>query len=368
VAGIKIKKQSKIDYFKSIWAPLILGCTVLLLMMTVRNLLDKKSETHGIPLSDYPPLEELNLVVQRVLESHSVSFRHDSQRNRWIVHVPNDFPIPSLHLALKEGVDQIQADIQSANIEPLSGRVSLAIGWEDSCYLHVQLSPSENVRREEGNIALLIDDFGGRWDSLIEEFINLGVNLSMSVIPGAKKSPKAVQALSQGGCEVILHLPMEPESAAFDDNGYLIRADMGDKKIRSIVQKALDQVGHVRGMNNHMGSRVTANRSQMIVLLDEMKRRGLYFIDSRTTAKTVAYDVARELGVPVARRDVFIDVENSKESIRRSLWELADKASRNGFSVGIGHARPLTLEVLKEEIPKIAARGYYFVHLSDVVR
>ena len=102
--------------------------------------------------------------------------------------------------------------------------------------------------------------------------------------------------------------------------------------------------------------------------MQDIRNRGLYFLDSRTTSKTVAYNVARELGVPCAKRDVFIDVENSREFIRGSLWDLAERAGKRGFAVGIGHSRPLTLEVLKEEIPKIAARGYQFVHLSDVVR
>lgn len=366
--GRSMKKRGKIDTMKSLWIPLILGCTFLFILLTVRNLLHKKSEAGDFTSADYPPFEELSHVVQSVLKTHGVSHRQGKNRHQWIVQVPVDLPVPTLHLALKESVEEIQAKIQSSKIEPLSGRLSLEIGWQDSCYLQVYLSPSETIRRQEGNIALIIDDFGGRWDSLIEDFTQLGITLTVSVIPGSKKSARAVNALSEGGCEVILHMPMEPENAPFNDNGYLIRSDMGDQKIRSVFQKALDQTGPVAGINNHMGSKVTSNRHQMTVILDEIRKKGIYFIDSRTTAKTVAYDVAREMGVPTAKRDVFIDVENTKESIIRRLWELADKAGKNGFSVGIGHCRPLTLEVLKEEIPKISAKGYHFVPISDVVR
>jgi polysaccharide deacetylase 2 family uncharacterized protein YibQ len=365
-------KRSRIDYLRSVWIPLILGCTFLFIMMVVHNHFTKRTERDRVSQFEYPPVEELTIVVQRVLDTHGVAFRgkvfKDLHPTVWNVHVPGDLPIPSLHLALKEGLDQIQAQIQSAKIEPLTGRVSLEIGWQDSCFLRLHFSKADNIRREEGEIALLIDDFGGRWDSLIKDFSALGIHLNASVIPGSKRSLKAVQALRKEGCEVLLHLPMEPENASFHDDGYLIRTGMTEEKIKSIIQKALDELGYVAGVNNHMGSKVTADHDLMVIILRELKKRDLYFIDSRTTAKTVAYDVARDLGIPTAKRDVFIDVENSKEAIRKRIWELAGKAKQNGFSLGIGHCNPLTLEVLQEEIPKIIARGYQFVYISDVVR
>lgn len=368
---MKISQKRNIDYIRSVWIPLIVGCSFLLIMMFLHNYFQLRSETDKNDQSEYPQLEELRPVLQRVLESHGISYRErkveDGRLTVWNVRVPADLPIPSLHLALKAGIGQTRAQIQSARIEPLTGRVSLEVGWKDSCCLLIHLSHVEDFRREEGDIALLIDDFGGRWDSLIEDFIVLGINLNASVIPGSRRSSKAVQALRKGGCEVILHLPMEPENAAFHDNGYMIRAGMDQQEVQSVIQKSMDQLEYVVGINNHMGSKVTADYDLMVTILKEFKKRELYFIDSRTTAKTVAYNVARELGVPVARRDVFIDVENSKESIRKSIWELAGKANKNKFSLGIGHCRPLTLEVLQEEIPKIIAKGYRFVFISDVI-
>ena len=171
---------------KSLWIPLILGCTLLFILLTVRNLLHKKSEAGDFTSADYPPFEELSHVVQSVLKTHGVSYRQSKNRYQWIVQVPMDLPVPTLHLALKEGVEEIEANIQSSKIEPLSGRVSLEIGWQDSCYLQVLLSPSATIRRQKGDIALIIDDFGGRWDSLIEDFTQLGITLTVSVIPGGQ--------------------------------------------------------------------------------------------------------------------------------------------------------------------------------------
>jgi polysaccharide deacetylase 2 family uncharacterized protein YibQ len=106
----------------------------------------------------------------------------------------------------------------------------------------------------------------------------------------------------------------------------------------------------------------------MTDLLRGIAGRNLYFIDSRTTAETVAFELARRLGIPSAERDVFLDVERDEQTIRRTLRQLAQEADQNGYSVGIGHCHPTMAHVLGQEIPKYQAEGYRFVRMSEVVR
>ncbi len=161
---------------------------------------------------------------------------------------------------------------------------------------------------------------------------------------------------------------MEPMDTRFKKDDYTIMTNMSSETIGKIIQRSLDDVPNAVGVNNHMGSKVTSHRQTITHVLSELKKRDLYFIDSRTINTTVAFDVARAIGMRCEERDVFIDVEEGKGTIQHSLWELARKAKENGHAIGIGHCHRMTLEVLREEIPRIQAKGYKFVFLSEVVR
>ena len=324
------------------------------------------------PVVVAPPVEELKLVLKDVLAGYRVSW--ERKRNRqpggelWQVHVPDDVPVPSLHLAVQESVARVGARVLFAESEPVSGRVSLRIGWQDSCFFRVELVPLRGVRRDEGRIALLIDDFGDRWDGFVESFLELGEPITISVIPGRQMSSRVAQEAAERGCEVVLHLPMEPLYMPYQDDGYIVLTTMAREQVRRVVQRALDDVPGAVGVNNHMGSRVTADRRTMTEVLEEVKARGLYFVDSRTTAASVAYEVARELGLWCGQRDLFLDAEGGKAEVREKFWGLARKARAAGSAIGIGHCQRMTLEVLREEMPRIQAEGFRFVPLSEVVK
>lgn len=359
---------------RSFWAPMAVGSFLILLMVVVRTYWMERddSEPAVSVIKDTSWVEELKRVLGDVLDAHGISWGlQKHQRNRvevWRVRVPNDLPIPSLHLAIQEGLDRVGAQVLFAESEPISGRVSLQIGWQDSCFMEVHLSSLKDVWREEGEIALIIDDFGDRWDRPSKSFLDLGADITMSVLPGRKMSSEVARELRERGFEVILHLPMEPLNSPYKNDGYIILADMDRREILRVIQRSLDDVPGIVGVNNHMGSRVTSDRRSITAVLEELKAKNLYFVDSRTTAASVAGEVAQVLGLRYGERDVFFDVEREKDTIRNRLWELTRKAKVNGFSIGIGHCHPMTLEVLQEEIPKIQAKGFRFVHVSEVVR
>lgn len=368
----KTLKEKKGRFVRNIETPLAIGTFLILVMLVIHAYLQKRVES-GVAARDkgaFPPIEELNRVLIETLNAHGASYtvRTEKALDFWRIEVPPDLSIPSLHLAIQEGIRKVDARILFAESEPLSGRVSLKIGWQDSCFIRASLLRSKSIPQEQGRIAIIVDDFGDRWNSLVKSFLDLKTSVTYSVIPGMEMSSRVAREMIQNGCEVILHMPMEPISASFGNNKYMIRSDMSREKIGEIIQKALDEVPGAVGMNNHMGSKVTSDRRAITCVLEELKSRGLYFVDSRTTTSTIAYDIAKSLNLACGKRDVFLDVEQDRETIRKGVWELAQKAKTKGFSIGIGHCYPMTLEILREEMPKIKAKGFRFVHISEVVR
>lgn len=290
-----------------------------------------------------------------------------NHRERWHAHVPTNVPLPTVHLAIQDSVHGCHGQILIAESEPVSHRVILHIGLMDSCLFVVDLRPAEDSKPRKGKIALIIDDFGDHWDETRKAYIRLNRNLTYSIMPGRRFSRQTASEMIRAGYEIIMHLPMEPQNAAFKNDGYMVLADMDREAIRRTIRKSLEEVPGAAGVNNHMGSRTTSDKRVMEDVLEEIRKRGLYFVDSRTTAETVAYDTAQRMGIPSGERDVFLDTSLDKEAIRRSLWETARTAERKGFAVGIGHCHKNMIEVLEEELTRLEREGFLLVSISEIV-
>jgi polysaccharide deacetylase 2 family uncharacterized protein YibQ len=143
---------------------------------------------------------------------------------------------------------------------------------------------------------------------------------------------------------------------------------MNEQQVDSALAGMLETVPHAVGVNNHQGSRATADPALMAALMPELRRRGLFFVDSRTLASTVAYSTAKRLGVRAASRKVFLDDSENREAILQQLELAAHDAEREGFAIAIGHPRPDTIAVLALDLPRLASRGIRLVFVSDVVR
>ena len=368
-----IQSKKKASILQTFWFPLLTAAFLILVMVGIKNYLHQKDSVPAtsVTISSHS-IDELQNVLQTVFNRYDLSWEQINtkklSKKTWRVTIPADLPVPSIHLAIQEELTQIGARVLFAKSNPILKRVSLYIGWQDSCFFIIDLDQSKKIYQEQGKIALLIDDFGDRWNDFVASFLDLGADITISVIPGRKKSSTVAREMERRGCEVILHLPMEPLNHPYENDGYIILTGMNRRKIREVFQRSLDDVPGAVGVNNHMGSKATADRRVMKDLLEAVKEKGLYFIDSRTTASTVAYNVAKELGVRCGKRDVFFDVDLKSDLIKKRLWELTRKAKINGFAIGIGHCHPITLKVLKEEIPRIQAKGFQFVRLSEVAR
>lgn len=225
--------------------------------------------------------------------------------------------------------------------------------------------PTETSSR----IAIVIDDFGNRMKGT-KEMLELPVHLTAAVMPFLPSTREDAELAHAKGHDVIVHLPMEPVRGNPNWLGpKAILTSLPDEEIRKRVEEAIADVPHAVGMNNHMGSKATANERVMRVVLQVCKEKGLFFLDSRTSYKTVVPKVARELGVPLLQNDVFLDDVYTANHVARQLAVVRKKLEKDEKCVVIGHVGPpglITSGALKSAIPELQKK-VKFVTLSQML-
>ncbi|OGD16250.1 MAG: hypothetical protein A2V76_10920 [Candidatus Aminicenantes bacterium RBG_16_63_14] len=224
-------------------------------------------------------------------------------------------------------------------------------------------------RADRGQVALIMDDMGGSLETL-DELIALGRPVTVSVLPYSTHAAETARIAHKNGLEVLLHLPLESVNnhEAMANTEGMILAAMTEPAIVGAFEASYERVPFAAGTNNHMGSRFTAERDLMRILLRRLKDKGFFFVDSRTTSKTVALDEARKMGIPSTERDVFLDADEDRGRIRGRLIELFQKARKKGRAVGICHPFPETLAVLKASFFLADSYNLEIVPVSRLVR
>ncbi len=216
-------------------------------------------------------------------------------------------------------------------------------------------------------IALVLDDVGVDRRRALRAF-DLPGPLTMSIMTYARRPEELAAAARARGHELLVHVPMEPDSEDMDPGPNVLKAAEAPDTLRERLDWALSRFSGYVGINNHMGSRFTADRDAMRLVLREVRRRGLLFLDSRTTPGSVAAEIAADLGIPFAVRNVFIDNSSDPAEIASRLAETEDIARHDGFAIAIGHPREATIRVLGEWLSDVEGRGFVLVPLSAVVR
>ncbi|QPO13434.1 divergent polysaccharide deacetylase family protein [Thalassospira sp. A40-3] len=216
-------------------------------------------------------------------------------------------------------------------------------------------------------IAIVIDD-AGLDQPRTAKTVDLPGPITISYLPYARDLQAQVNAARKAGHEVMLHMPMEPSSASVDPGPHALLASYDRQKILNEMSWMLDRFDGYVGVNNHMGSKFTADPERMRVVMEVMKSRGLMFLDSRTSADSVGYSTASSFGVPAITRDIFIDDADDAAKIADMLARTENVARKQGFAIAIGHPRDLTIGALKTWIPEIQAKGFVLVPITDVLR
>ena len=278
------------------------------------------------------------------------------------VGVPADLPLAEANLGISRFVQQFGGQVLSASER--RGQVEIRGGFGEVQTTIFILAPVAE-RRRTGNIAIVIDDFADD-DPIAAHFCAIPQLLTFSILPGEGQAHTLVERAHANGHEVLVHLPMEPKGGA-SPGAHAILVSLGDAEIRRRVRRALQNVPHARGINNHMGSKATADERVMRLVLTELKGRNLLFLDSRTTASSVAYQLAVDMDIMTFKRDLFIDEVADAQAIREKLWELAATAARVGQAIGLGHNRRETLIALLAVLPQLERRGFRFVPVSRLL-
>ena len=215
-------------------------------------------------------------------------------------------------------------------------------------------------------VAIIIDDLG--YDKKIAiKFSKLNAVLTFSILPHSPFQKTIAHLSREKGFDIMLHLPMEPvEYPDVNPGPGTLLTSMTPDQLTRQLENDLDAVPFIKGVNNHMGSKMTAASSQMYQIFTILKKRGLYFVDSRTTVETLCKPSARLFQIPFAQRDVFLDHVATVEFIRKQLNELVRIAQHNGYAVGIGHPHSLTYQVLREMLPELQKK-VRLVPASEIV-
>lgn len=223
------------------------------------------------------------------------------------------------------------------------------------------------VAATEPMIGLVIDDMG-RSQRADQPVLELPGPLACSFLPYAPHTRALADAAHRAGKEVMLHLPMQSMEHRPLDQGALL-LDMDETRLVATLREDLARVPHAIGVNNHMGSLLTRHPGHMLWVMRELRRNGdLFFLDSRTSADTVARLVALENDVPSVSRHVFLDDDPSEEAVGHQFQRLLAVAERRGAAIAIGHPRPATLRVLERELPRLEQRGVRLVPVSTLVK
>nr|CRH07355.1 conserved exported protein of unknown function [Candidatus Magnetococcus massalia] len=222
-------------------------------------------------------------------------------------------------------------------------------------------------RSRKVRIAMVIDDLGYN-GPIGRAIVKLPADITLAVLPGGPYSRQLVNIGHRMGRELILHQPMEPKGFPRVDPGPgALLQGMSSKQVQRILNHNLDQFPEVVGVNNHMGSSVTENRGVMNAVMKVLVKRELYFIDSRTSAKSVAYRAASRYGVPRAKRSVFIDNRRTVSAVLKRLDELVAYAKRNGYGIGIGHPYGVTLKALRMWLPTLEEQDVEVIRASRLL-
>lgn len=227
------------------------------------------------------------------------------------------------------------------------------------------LPPKENAGGQvTGRLAIVIDDAGRDLDSQ-HIYEQMGIPLTLAVMPDQVHTRDAALSWRAHGLPVILHQPMESVSG-IGMEPKVILTSMSDADIRQMLRDSLSQLPEAIGINNHQGSKATIDARTMDIVMNELHHRGLFFFDSHTNSTTAADKAAKTYGVPYVRNDLFVDNSASVSDICAMIQEGADRAKKKGTYIIIGHCRPHTAEAFRQMIPKLKAQGIEFVYLSSL--
>ena len=227
--------------------------------------------------------------------------------------------------------------------------------------------PVLEARQYKGKIAIIIDDCGADMSS-VRTLLNTGLPFSYAILPNKEFSSDVLEMVKSKGRVPLLHLPMEPLSrSAMSEGSRTVLTGTSAATQQSLVRKHLSSLPGVVGVNNHQGSKATADKATMKAVLQVLKNEKMFFVDSRTNSASVARDMAKQMGVATARNDIFLDNSSNVEDIRKQIYKAFAMAEKNGSAIAICHARPNTAKCWQLYAEEFKKSGITFVPVNKLL-
>lgn len=218
---------------------------------------------------------------------------------------------------------------------------------------------------EQPVVAIVIDDMGDNYRRT-KDIISIQAPLTASFLTYPKRLEQQISDSVKSGQEIMLHVPMQPKSN-INLSSDILTVEMSPSEVRKNFQKMVNRFSNVKGINNHMGSLLTEDETRMSEIMQVLKEKKLFFLDSKTTPKSVGDKVAKKYGVHYASRNVFLDNKNELDYILKQLKRTEKIARKNGYAIAIGHPKSQTVEALKRWLPTLSQKQIKLVHLSKII-
>lgn len=313
---------------------------------------------------DYSALvEELDLQIKNFASSFGLSNANLKFKLRQIKYqgkkkipywgrayfISQDFPLPQFEESLSSFLKKRRFKMKKELFGPEQAR------RYEIFYKALNLYTLTLEKKIKGNLAIVIDDWGYS-PELITYLKEIKIPLNIAILPLLAYSQTVAKIAEQQGHEILLHLPMQPlpkEKIEKQLEKITLKENMEGKEIRSILEKFLNNLISVKGVNNHMGSLISKNEKMLKALLQELKRKGLYYLDSKVIPDSLAPAVAEKVGIKCFQRDIFIDNQREPAYIKGQIRKAMRLANKNGSAILIGHAKRDTLEVIRDMVPEI---------------
>lgn len=217
-----------------------------------------------------------------------------------------------------------------------------------------------------GRVIIVLDDFGYE-NTLIDRLATFSVSINPSIIPFLPHSQDVLKKAIEYGIDPMLHLPMEPVNPSLNPGKGAIYVTLSDDEIKKRTEDAIDFLHGIVGINNHMGSRATASKRVMKDVIDVIKKHNLFFLDSITTPFSVGYIVAKKEGLPLLKRDIFLDNYKEEGYIKEQLDKLVELSIKKGIAIGIGHANNITIDTLSQYMPIFKEKKVKIISIKKYV-
>ncbi|MFO7813461.1 MAG: divergent polysaccharide deacetylase family protein [Pelovirga sp.] len=352
----------------------VVACLLVLTSLRDRLLTRTDVIVYEEPVSEYQPTHQYDYDdIYRLVDLQLIS---GPQSQGWrrvaapgVVDTREIFGrFPSLG-RLTELAQHIEQTHAPARLDIAESQGIVQLYWEGELQLKLIFQPPVPVEvAQRSRVSIIIDDLGPSLTTL-QQFLDLGLPLTPSILPGSDRAGASAELLRKGGHEYLIHVPMEPRSYPQTNPGAdALLLQHSEDDIRRWMHHYRLQVPGAAGMNNHMGSRFTEYAEHMQIVLDELKDQDLFFVDSVTISSSVAFAEARRMGLKTAARDIFLDNEEDVDYIRRQLRKMVQLAKKQPEVIAIAHPYPETLEALRLEKDWLLAQPIDFVPASRLVK